>query len=321
MISKFKPFLTNYFVNFANLGFYFMYKIKKLHSRQIINSRGNPTIEVDITLNDNASGRASVPSGASTGKHEALELLDGDKSYYQGKGVLKAISNINNEIYNSVRDTKFINHKDFDAHLIKLDNTKNKSRLGANAILGCSLAFIDAIAKSKNMYLFELLGEGETEFLMPTPMMNVINGGEHSNNSLDIQEIMLFPVAAYSFSKTIQIGCEIFQTLKKILENKGLSTNVGDEGGFSPNFKSNFAAIDVLIEAIEKAGYIPGSEICLALDVAATELYNESEKKYYLKSENQLLNSEQMIEYYIRLCNSYPIISIEDGLAEDDWGG
>ena len=298
-----------------------MYKIKKLYSRQIINSRGNPTLEVDVTLNNNIVGRAAVPSGASTGKYEALELLDGNKLFYKGKSVSNAMANINNEIYRSIKNLEFFDYKTFDNHLINLDNTSNKSRLGANAILGCSLAFVDAIAKAQNIYLFELFSKTNKRFLMPTPMMNVINGGEHSNNSLDIQEIMIFPVAAKSFTQTIQIGCEIFQTLKALLDKKGFSTNVGDEGGFSPNFKSNFSAIDILIEAIEKAGYSPGQEICLALDVAATELYSDSEKKYHLKSENKLFSSDQMIEYYINLCKTYPIISIEDGLAEDDWEG
>ena len=322
MISKFKPFLRNYVVNFTNLDFYFMYKIKKLHARQIINSRGNPTIEVDVTLQNNILGRAAVPSGASTGKHEALELLDGDKQFYRGKGVLNAISKINNEIFHSLKNLEFSSYNQFDLHLINLDSTPNKSRLGANAILGCSLAFVDAVSKSKNIYLFELLDEKRSkQFLMPTPMMNVINGGEHANNALDIQEIMLLPISANSFSQSMQIGCEVFQELKTLLNNKGLSTNVGDEGGFAPDFKSNFSAIDILIESIEKAGYIPGKEICLALDVAATELYDKHEQKYYLQSEKRFLSSAQMIQYYINLCKTYPILSIEDGLSEDDWSG
>ena len=292
--------------------------IQKIISREILDSRGNPTVEVDVHLADGAFGRASVPSGASTGEHEAVELRDNDKSRYLGKGVKKAVEIINTIISDEIIDLDALNQKNVDDKMIALDGTPNKSYLGANSILGVSIAVAKAASNAKNIPLYKYLNR-DGIYTMPIPMMNIINGGSHADNNIDFQEFMVFPVGAESFSKALHMGTVIFHQLKKVLKSRGLNTAVGDEGGFAPNLKSNEEAIEVILTAIDKAGYKAGKDIFIALDVAASEIFDKN--KYIIKSENKSLSSDQMISYYKNLIEKYPIISIEDGLAEDDWGG
>ena len=293
--------------------------IENIKARQILDSRGNPTIEVDTYLEDGSVGRAAVPSGASTGKYEAVELRD-NSTAYMGKSVLSAVNNVNNKIAPIIIGKNANDFKNIDKVMIGLDNTNNKSVLGANAILGVSMSIVKAASTSNQMHLYEYLHQGDI-YIMPVPMMNIINGGSHADNNVDIQEFMICPTGAKSFSESLQMGAEIFHNLKKILNSKKLSTAVGDEGGFAPNLKSNEEAIEIILLAIEKSGYEINTQINIALDVAASELYNKKTKKYELQSENLELTSDEIIEYYKRLCSEYPIISIEDGLDENDWMG
>jgi len=296
-----------------------MSQIRNIHARQILDSRGNPTLEVDIYLSDKSFGRAAVPSGASTGEHEAVELRD-NNTVYCGKSVNQAVENVNQIIAGKLVGMDAFDITSIDATMLALDGTENKGRLGANAILGVSMATVHAAAVSSGTNLFEYLHEG-TDYVLPTPMMNILNGGSHADNNVDIQEFMIFPVGANSFSHALQMGAEIFHQLKSVLKKGGLNTNVGDEGGFAPDLKSNTEAIELLMEAVEKTGYKNGTEVAIALDVASSEIFNSETNKYELASENRYLTSEEMIEYYVSLCNQYPIISIEDGLDENDWGG
>ena len=297
-----------------------MSKISKVLGRQILDSRGNPTIEVDIILNNGIIGRAAVPSGASTGKHEAVELRDGDKNIFLGKGVSKALDNLKKYLAPAVKGLDVLDQRQIDNKLIECDGTSNKGKIGANAILGVSMAAIHAASNYKKVSLFESLKITDN-ISLPIPMMNILNGGSHANNSVDIQEFMVFPVGAKTFSNALRMGTEIFHKLKSVLNKMNMNTAVGDEGGFAPNLQSNEEAIEVIMEAINLAGYTPGKEIFLALDVAASELYNSNEKKYNLESEGKILSSDEIIDYYFDLVNKYPIISIEDGLDEDDWNG
>jgi len=298
-----------------------MGQIANIYSRQIIDSRGNPTVEVEIITNTGSYGRAMVPSGASTGVHEACELRDGDKSLYKGKSVLKAVNNVNKVIAEELKGMDVTDQNLIDQTLIALDGTENKSNLGANAILGVSLAAAHAAAAETNQLLFRYLG-GVNANVLPIPMMNIINGGAHADNSIDFQEFMIMPVNAETFSQAIQMGAEVFHTLKEVLKKKKLSTAVGDEGGFAPNLKSNEEALKVIIEAIEKAKYKPGEDICIALDVAASEFYDAEKKLYHLKkSTGDKLSAEEMSSFLADWTKKYPIISIEDGMAEDDWEG
>jgi enolase len=292
--------------------------IKNIKAREILDSRGNPTVEVDVFLENGVFGRASVPSGASTGEYEAAELRDNDKSRYSGKGVLNAVNNVNNEINKTLIGTDVNDQTKIDNTLINLDGTQNKSRLGANAILGVSLASARAASTVNDIPLYQHLGT-TNEFIMPVPMMNILNGGSHANNTVDIQEFMIFPFGASTFSEALRIGTEIFHKLKSELHKKGLNTAVGDEGGFAPNLRSNEEAIEIILKSIEKAGYKPGEEVFLALDVAASELYENGE--YNLMSENKAFSSSEMTSYLESLVEKYPIISIEDGLDENDWDG
>ena len=296
-----------------------MSQIKHVHARQILDSRGNPTLEVDVTLQDNSFGRAAVPSGASTGEYEAVELRDGGNAY-MGKSVQNAVNNVNGEIAKAVMGMDAHDLRTLDTTMIDLDDTPNKGRLGANAILGVSMATVHAAAKSENKPLFEYMHTGE-EFILPAPMMNIINGGSHADNSVDIQEFMIFPLGASSFSEALQMGTETFHHLKSVLKKKGLNTAVGDEGGFAPDLRSNEEAVEVILEAAEKTGYTIGKELFLALDVASSEIYEKDSKLYNLASENRKLASAEMIEFYADLCGKYPIVSIEDGLDENDWDG
>jgi len=298
-----------------------MSKIKKVLAREILDSRGNPTIEVDVYLAEDFFGRAAVPSGASTGSHEAIELRDGDKKRHNGKGVLKAVSNVNKIISAKIKNKDF-DQASLDKFLIDLDGTPNKSKLGANAILGISMAFAHAEAKKQKLPLykyFSKIAKTKKTMQMPVPMMNIINGGKHAENSTDFQEFMIVPHGFKKFSEALQAGAEIFHALKKILHDKGLGTTVGDEGGFAPSLPDNESAIAVILEAISKAGYKAGSQVSIALDVASTELYENG--KYVLKTENKKLTSAEFVDYYVSLCKKYPIVSIEDALAEDDWEG
>jgi len=295
-----------------------MTKINNIKAREILDSRGNPTIECDIYLNDNSFGRASVPSGASTGLHEAIELRDQDKHRYGGKGVKKAISNILEIISPKILSHSFDNIIEFDEKLQTLDGTKNKSKLGANATLAVSLAFAKAFSQQNDQEFFTFLSS-DNNFLLPVPMMNIINGGSHADNNVDIQEFMIAPIGASSFSESIRYGCEIFHSLKSKLKNKGLNTNVGDEGGFAPNINSSKEVIELIIESVNSTGLKMNKDIVLSLDVASTEFFKNS--KYHLKGENKILSSDQMIEYLKILSNTYPIYSIEDGMSEDDWDG
>jgi len=294
-------------------------KIKDIKARQIIDSRGNPTIEVDCILDNDILARAAVPSGASTGEHEAIELRDNDKTKYLGKGVLKAVSNVNNIIANELKADEPFNQRAIDDKLIALDGTENKGNLGANAILGVSLAVSKAAAAAKGLALYEYLGGADANIL-PAPMMNIINGGSHADNNVDLQEFMIMPVGVKTFTDAVRAGAEVFHNLKSILKGMGLETAVGDEGGFAPNLGSNKEALDVIIQAIEKAGYKPGSEISIALDPASSEFYKDG--KYMLMAEDKKERSaEDMVSFYKEWVKKYPIISIEDGLAEDDWDG
>ena len=294
--------------------------IEDVIAREVLDSRGNPTVEVEIHLEDGSMGRAIVPSGASTGVHEALELRDGDKTRYLGKGTLKAVENVNTEIADAIVGYNVFDQVGLDKLLIELDGTYNKGRLGANAILGVSLAAADAAANSLGLPLFQYLG-GVNAKLLPTPMMNILNGGSHADNTVDFQEFMVMPVGASSFTEAVRMGAEVFHSLKAVLKEKGLSTAVGDEGGFAPNLSSNEEAIQVILEAVKKAGYEPDKDIKLALDVAASEFYDETSRKYKLTGEGKEKTADEMIEYYENLIAKYPVISIEDGLAEDDWEG
>ncbi len=295
-----------------------MSKIKNIVARQIIDSRGNPTVEADVVLDNGVMGRAAVPSGASTGAREAIELRDGDKSMFMGKGVLKAVGHINNEIANALAGQDISDQKNIDEIMIKLDGTDNKSKLGANAILAVSMAAAHAAANDKGMPLYKYLQTG-SDFSLPVPMMNIINGGEHAENSVDLQEFMIMPVGASSIEQAVQMGSEVFHTLKSVLSSKGLNTAVGDEGGFAPDLPSNEAAITVILEAIEKAGYKAGTDIMIAIDAASSEFYEDG--KYNLKSEGKILSASEFIDVLEDWVSKYPIISIEDGLAEDDWEG
>ena len=294
--------------------------ISKVHARQILDSRGNPTIEVDVLTSDGLIGRAAVPSGASTGIHEAVELRDQDATKYLGKGVLKAVGNVNSKINELLVGMDVMDQKTIDLALIKLDGTSNKSNLGANAILGTSLAVARAAADSSNMSLFKYVG-GVGAVTMPVPMMNILNGGSHADNLIDIQEFMVMPFGASSFSEGLRWGTEIFHHLKGVLKKQGMSTNVGDEGGFAPNLKSNEEAIEVVIQAIEKAGFRPGEDIYIALDAASSEFYKSDTGNYHFDSTGENLTSAEMVSFWKNWVSRYPIISIEDGLAEDDWEG
>lgn len=294
--------------------------IEDVIAREVLDSRGNPTVEVEIELEDGSIGRAIVPSGASTGAHEAVELRDGDNGRYMGKGTLKAVENVNDIIAEEIIGYNVLDQVGLDKLLIELDGTPNKSRLGANAILGVSMAAADAAANSLGLPLFQYLG-GVNGKVLPTPMMNILNGGSHADNTVDIQEFMIMPVGAESFREAIRMGAEIFHNLKAVLKGRGMNTAVGDEGGFAPNLSTNEEAIQVIIEAIEKAGYKAGEDVKIALDVAASEFYDSEKKIYNLTGEGISRTAEEMIDYYEMLVSKYPIISIEDGLAEDDWEG
>jgi enolase len=295
--------------------------IEGIHARQILDSRGNPTVEVDVVTESGAFGRAAVPSGASTGTHEAVELRDGDKKKYLGKGVLKAVENVNSKIAAEVVGLDVFDQNLIDKVMIELDGTPNKGKLGANAILGTSLAVAKAAAMEAGQSLYRYIG-GVNANTLPVPMMNILNGGSHADNSIDFQEFMVMPVGADTFSEALQMGAEVFHTLKKVLHDQGLSTNVGDEGGFAPNIKSNEEAIEIVIKAIEKAGYKPGSDIFIALDPAASEFYDPKTKLYHFKkSSGKKLKPEEMAAYWTNWSKKYPIISLEDGMAEEDWAG
>ena len=295
-----------------------MEKIKNIHAREILDSRGNPTVECDVELDDGSFGRAAVPSGASTGVHEALELRDGDTNRYLGKGVKKAVQNINSMIKNEVVGKIYSNYQAFDKTVLDLDGTENKSNIGANATLAASLAFAKSLADHTSTTLYQHIAEDDY-FLLPVPMMNIINGGSHADNDVDIQEFMIAPVGASSFSESLRFGCEIFHSLKSILKSKSLNTNVGDEGGFAPNVNSSAEVIEIILSAVEKAGLKINDDILLSLDVASTEFYQNN--KYELKGEGQTLSSEDMASYIENLANNFPIYSIEDGMSEDDWDG
>ena len=301
--------------------------IKEVRAREILDSRGNPTIEVDVTLKDGSFGRSAVPSGASTGSHEAVELRDGDKERYGGKGVLNAVGNVNTKISKSIVGKKF-DQTILDRALIALDGTPNKGLLGANAILGVSMAFAHAKAKSEKIPLYQYfknISGTKEKLCLPVPLMNVLNGGKHADNSTDLQEFMIVPLGAPTFKEALRYGAEVFHALKKILSAKKLNTSVGDEGGYAPSLPNNEAAIETIIEAIKKAGYTPGVDIGIAIDAAATEIYepgvNGATGVYNLKTESKKLTSKEMVEYYANWVKKYPIVSIEDGLAEDDWAG
>ena len=294
-----------------------MSEIISVKSIQVLDSRGNPTVEAEVRLKDGTSGRASVPSGASTGSREAVELRDGNNEIYLGKGVLAAVENINSEIQTALIGHDIYDQSGIDQIMIDLDGTENKSRLGANAILAVSLACIKAASASKKTDLFRYLSDGPYSF--PVPMMNIINGGEHANNNIDIQEFMILPVNFERFSDALRAGVEIFHSLKDVLDKQGMSTAVGDEGGFAPNLKNNVAAIETIIEAIESRGYEAGNDILIGLDVASTEFYRDG--KYHLSSEDKSFDSAQFVDYLTQMVDQYPIITIEDGMAEDDWGG
>jgi len=295
-----------------------MATIENIKAREILDSRGNPTLEVEVGLADGTTGRAAVPSGASTGKHEAVELRDGDASRFNGLGVLKAVANVNETIAAVIIGMLATEQAVIDQKLIELDGTDNKSRLGANTILGISLAVAHAAAEFLSMPLYRYLG-GVATYTLPLPMMNILNGGKHAANSTDFQEFMIVPAGAHSFSHALQIGTEIYHCLKRVLKDKGLDTNVGDEGGFAPSLPSNKQAVEAVVSAIEKAGYKPGKDCFIALDPAASEFYKDG--KYILTKEGATLSSNEMVDYYVKWVSDYPIISIEDGMAEDDWSG
>ena len=295
--------------------------IASIHARQILDSRGNPTVEVDILTENEHLGRAAVPSGASTGVHEAVELRDGKKDYYGGKSVLKAIKNVNTTIADVLLGWDVADQTGIDAMMIALDKTANKSKLGANAMLAVSMAVAKAAALEANLPLYRYIG-GTNAKILPIPMMNILNGGAHADNKIDFQEFMVMPIGAASFSEGLRMGTEIFHHLKAVLKKKGYSTNVGDEGGFAPNIGSNTEAIEIVLQAIEVAGYRPGEDVFIAMDAAASELYKADEGVYHFhKSGGEKLTSAEMVNYWTDWCKKYPIISIEDGLAEDDWNG
>ena len=295
--------------------------IQSIHARQILDSRGNPTVEVDVFTENGAFGRAAVPSGASTGVHEAVELRDEDKDVYMGKGVLKAVANVNDVIAPELLGYDIFDQNQIDQIMISLDGTKNKSKLGANAILGVSLAVAKAAAMEAGQPLYRYVG-GVNANTLPVPMMNILNGGSHADNAIDFQEFMVMPVGAPTFSESLRMGTQIFHHLKSVLKSKGLSTNVGDEGGFAPNLRSNVEAIEVVLQAIEKAGFRPGEDVFIAMDAASSEFYDEERGLYvFKKSTGDELTSQQMADYWTDWVNKYPILSIEDGMHEDDWNG
>jgi len=294
-------------------------QIQQIRAREILDSRGNPTVEAEVTLGGGANGRAAVPSGASTGEHEAVELRDGDKQRYLGKGVLKAVENVNGEIAEALAGADAADQRALDKKMIVLDGTENKGRLGANAILAVSMAAARASAAAFSLPLYRYLG-GAGANLLPVPMMNILNGGAHADNNVDFQEFMVMPVGAESFSEALRWGVEVFHTLKGVLKKRGYNTAVGDEGGFAPSLKSNVEAIEVVLEAIQQAGYKPGDEIAIALDPAASEFYQDG-KYVFKKSDKSARSSEDMVRHWAKWAHDYPIVSIEDGLAEDDWDG
>ena len=297
-----------------------MGQILGVHARQILDSRGNPTVEVEVLTTTGAVGVAAVPSGASTGVHEAVELRDGDKGKYLGKGVLQAVDNVNSVIAETLKDFDIQEQRLIDNILIELDGTPNKGKLGANAILGVSMAVARAAANELGLPFYRYIG-GVNAHTLPVPMMNILNGGQHADNPIDVQEFMIMPVGAPTFSRALQMGVEVFHNLKSVLKSKGFATNVGDEGGFAPNLPTHEAALDVILQAIEKAGYKPGEDVLLALDAAASEFYDAEKKLYHFESTKEDRTSAEMIEYWQMLTKKYPIVSIEDGLAEDDWAG
>ena len=297
-----------------------MAHIKSIFARQILDSRGNPTIEVDVLTSNGIKGRAAVPSGASTGIHEAVELRDNDSSIYLGKGVLKAVKNVNSILNEALNGMDIFDQEGIDRAMIKLDGTDNKSNLGANAILGVSLALAKAAALESNLSLFKYIG-GPSATILPVPMMNILNGGSHADNLIDIQEFMVMPIGASSFSEGLRWGTEVFHHLKAVLKSNGMSTNVGDEGGFAPNLGSNEEAIQVVMQAVEKAGFRLGIDMSIALDAAASEFYNIEKGCYHFESTGENRSSAEMVAYWEDWCKKYPIISVEDGLAEDDWDG
>ncbi|HLT07902.1 MAG TPA: phosphopyruvate hydratase [Cyclobacteriaceae bacterium] len=295
--------------------------IQSIHARQILDSRGNPTVEVDVYTENGAFGRAAVPSGASTGVHEAVELRDEDKNVYMGKGVLKAVANVNDVIAPELLGYDIFDQNQIDQIMISLDGTKNKSKLGANAILGVSLAVAKAAAMESGQPLYRYIG-GVNANTLPVPMMNILNGGSHADNAIDFQEFMVMPVGASTFSESLRMGTQVFHHLKSVLKSKGLSTNVGDEGGFAPNLRSNVEAIEVVLQAIEKAGFRPGEDVFIAMDAASSEFYDEERGLYvFKKSTGDELTSQQMADYWSEWVSKYPILSIEDGMHEDDWNG
>ena len=295
-----------------------MAQITRVHARQILDSRGQPTVEVEVDLSSGATGRAAVPSGASTGMHEAVELRDGEASAYGGKGVLKAVANVEDELFGALVGLDADDQSTVDRTMTQLDGTPNKGRLGANAILGCSLAVAQAAANDAGLPLYRYIG-GARAHRMPVPLMNILNGGAHADNSVDFQEFMIAPVGARTFAQALRMGSEVYQALKGVLRDRGLFTGVGDEGGFAPDLPSNRAALDVVMEAIAAAGYRPGEDIAIALDPATTELYRDG--AYHLEGEGRVLSSDEMAAHWAELCEAFPIVSIEDGMAEDDWDG
>ena len=295
-----------------------MAQITRVHARQILDSRGQPTVEVEVDLSSGATGRAAVPSGASTGMHEAVELRDGEASAYGGKGVLKAVANVEDELFGALVGLDADDQSTVDRTMTQLDGTPNKGRLGANAILGCSLAVAQAAANDAGLPLYRYIG-GARAHRMPVPLMNILNGGAHADNSVDFQEFMIAPVGARTFAQALRMGSEVYQALKGVLRDRGLFTGVGDEGGFAPDLPSNRAALDVVMEAIAAAGYRPGEDIAIALDPATTELYRDG--AYHLEGEGRVLSSDEMAAHWAELCDAFPIVSIEDGMAEDDWDG
>ena len=297
-----------------------MARIKKVKAIEVLDSRGNPTLSVEVSLENGARGMSMVPSGASTGEHEALELRDNDPARYFGRGVLSAVDNVNKIIAPEIMGSNALDQKSVDRMMIELDGTENKSKLGANSILGASMAVCKAAAVSENLPLYRYIG-GDGDLVLPVPMMNILNGGQHADNNVDIQEFMIFPAGAGSFSEALRMGVETFHILKKELSSKGFATSVGDEGGFAPNLKSNEQAIEIILEAAEKSGHGVGKNLFLAIDSAATSFYDASEGKYKLESEDRSLDTNELIEYYETLVEKYPIISLEDGLQENDWSG
>jgi len=295
--------------------------ITNIVARQILDSRGNPTVEVDVHTSDGFLGRAAVPSGASTGKHEAVELRDNNKKIYMGKGVIKAVDHVNEKMAEELYGWDVTDQKGIDNAMLDMDGTENKGKLGANAILAVSMAAAKAAAQATGLSLYRYIG-GANARTLPVPMMNILNGGAHADNKIDFQEFMVMPIGAESFSEGLRWGVEIFHHLKTVLKAKGYSTNVGDEGGFAPNIQSNEEAIETVLKAIEKAGYKPGEQVAIAMDAANSELYNTKDKKYHFhKSDGKKMSSEELVEYWVKWCKKYPIVSIEDGMAEDDWKG